>query len=436
MTPEIEQYQDGDQRDSVSSQTLAVLDHHFPSKRASKSIDFVGFIWNKKQGKPAIFFPKGMDIPVDPVDSVSGRKLLLKVLQKYGSDASPGMAKHETGDHLVYPELELLDDYSRSGLYTTHERHPSVNSRGRIDWPRTIKQMNPALNSQGIPIYLDTVNLSNRIEASTVRRIHAYLVQKSFSDFDWLLPDLKVPPGLFQGPLEMSDRMAIQLLRREIDWQFLEPRIRKLRLMISVLEAEESSAKKGEGRLIGSSRFEGVWEKMCSDYFDNQVQQYKNVATPAYIRGSGSTEEPHHLCMPRSRPRPDIVISKAKQLAVIDAKYYDYNRSPPAWRDLVKQFFYAKAFTHKYPSYSVANVLVMPDTGAAKDIRIQVLDENNSPMDEEFPPIAVHFLKLEEVMACCVKNRRNKEAWNNVWLAATAAGCTNGEARFEVSRQY
>ena len=114
-------------------------------------------------------------------------------------------------------------------------------------------------------------------------------------------------------------------------------------------------------------------------------------------------------------PRPDAVIRDGDRLAIIDAKYYDFVRTKPAWQDLVKQFFYAKAYSHDLQYSRIENVLVLPDTNGEQASHAVVTDRNNVRMDREFMPIKLVFLNVVEVMSHFVSGKESEAARRNIF---------------------
>ena len=91
---------------------------------------------------------------------------------------------------------------------------------------------------------------------------------------------------------------------------------------------------------------------MCGVYFGSQNSSVGFPAVPYYFYGSGDRNPE-----PSRQARPDILLEDQNCLAIVDSKYYDLRATKPPWSDLVKQFFYAKAFAHRSKYRSIKNAL-------------------------------------------------------------------------------
>ena len=182
---------------------------------------------------------------------------------------------------------------------------------------------------------------------------------------------------------------------------------KQLRLIEAFLSKEDVSGGFSDS-CLGITSFHAVWEQMCSSYYGDQKSQFQSPAVPAYLFGTEMRLETSNA------PRPDAVIRDGDRLAIID-KYYDFVRTKPAWQDLVKQFFYAKAYSHDLQYSRIENVLVLPDTNGEQASHAVVTDRNNVRMDREFMPIKLVFLNVVEVMSHFVSGKESEAARRNIF---------------------
>ena len=397
MNQEIEQYIDGQAREDICPIILEELDNHIPPSENAKAVNFVGFFWSEAKAISVVFWPKGMELNIATKDSAYK---LQKTLRKYGSSAMSGIEAAAEHSCISCPKMDLLDDYFQSGIYENREPRYGKNVKGKIDWARTVKLGKAHLNSLGTPIYLDTINSQNAPVVSEVTQIHRKMVRDAYRAFQWILGDQTIDDEIAKTKYHYSKNYARKLLTQELSSQYSQVKVRKLQLMLNVLDENENRGD-SSSRLIGTSKFEFVWEKMCSVYFGNESSNYIDVATPAYVKSNEIFK------VRGNRPKPDIVISSGESIAIIDAKYYDFKVSKPSWPDLVKQFFYAKAFEHGYSQRKVSNYLVMPKTQSNYE-KVVVIGKDNQPMNTEFSPIKLIFLQPIDVIDHYLRGTTNE----------------------------
>lgn len=400
--PPILTFIDGCLRDSVPKQTLSVLDEKFTSIRSSSIIDFTGIVW-ATDIQPAVFFPKCSQIPERREDQKRLIRVLIDSLRRYSASDSASRSADVSSSVLSCAELELLELYQRDGLYSNRENHVSQNIKGPIDWKRTINAMDPSLNKDGSLFYLETMKRGYQASDTQIRRIHATLVNRAIAAFD-LLVDVKPCNEVAASQRSpVSDETALRLLQREISQQFSEKKIRLIKLLIAVLE-QRLSGSRSEGSVFGTTRFEMVWEHMISSYLGDQKKNFRGLAIPAYVNGSGAIS-----ASAGNSARPDTILENDDRIAVIDAKYYDFSVSKPQWSDLVKQFFYAKTFKINFPKSRISNWFFMPGVDNNGAHQAVVINSNNHRLDDEFPPIAIQFKDPFEVMSHYADRRINHE---------------------------
>lgn len=387
----IQTFLDGSRRESVSKKICDFLDETFPNTRNTGSVDFTGIIWGSEL-PPAVFFPKGAQIPDDGDQRQELIRLLISCLRRYDSLNSKSYAAESNNDILSCPELELLERYQREGLYSNRAKYVSKTIKGTIDWKRTINAGKASINSDGSLFYLDTMKRGYRSKDTQIRKIQASLVYEAASEFRWLMEVRLCDEVMASRAKPVPAETAIQIIRTELSQQFSEEKIRLLQLLLAVLERKLAGSTLN-GSVLGTTRFEHVWEHMISTYLADQKHEFKNLATPAYVYDSGDIER--HTA---NSPRPDTILHGEERIAVIDAKYYDFAVSKPQWGDLVKQFFYAKTFEMQFGKDNVSNWFIMPGVDNDGVHEAIVIGADKTPLSEQFTPIRIRFKDPFEVM--------------------------------------
>lgn len=406
MKEDVRHYCDGVSIHDIDEDVRTAIIDRFGSRETSSGVDFVGLIWSGD--RPCIFWPKGM---MQPVNWKSDVRLLVRSLRRAARSAKKGGRKIDSSEQIeMPPEIELLEDYEQNGLFDSRERSYRSGSTGKIDWGKTIRMKTPLPRKNGSSVYIEPVVGFNSSSRGIIRELHAYAVGIADEKFSWLLSSDGQPRAReFHGmKLPVSRRVGLGLVRAELGRQFSDQKKKQLRLIEAFLAKDDVNGGFSDS-CVGITSFHTVWEQMCSSYYGDQKSHHPSPAAPAYLFGTETRMEVSNA------PRPDAVICVGSCLAIIDAKYYDFARTKPAWQDLVKQFFYAKAYSND-PKYSrIENVLVLPDTDAELASHAVVTDRHNVRMDSEFMPIKLVFLDVIEVMSHFVSGKESESARVNIF---------------------
>lgn len=123
---------------------------------------------------------------------------------------------------------------------------------------------------------------------------------------------------------------------------------------------------KGGLFFVGTSNFEEIWEKVCTDYFDNSIlftvddndimhenTNGKNLKTLFDSQNlffySFTSFAGVQSSFPFDGLKPDIIKIENKEFSIFDAKYYNFSKdSYPERGDILKQFLYQIAY---FPIY-------------------------------------------------------------------------------------
>lgn len=405
---DFEHFSDGESLASLPPSILAAIRKHVPFKANAKRVDFVGIVWNDDQ--PCIFWPKGLKN-----SSQQGKhaKLLIDVLRRAGKSRSVQSKIKGAGGQIVFPvELEILEHYLEYGLFETREARFAQSVSGKIDWGRTIKRQTPSPGANNVPIYLDPISSSQSSADHLIRQLHAHAVGVCDRKFAWLLSskDRAVAREHHNQKLIVTTSRAIAIVKKELHRQFSDVKKFQLQLLLHFFQRLHSLKPESSG-FLGTDLFEFVWEDMCGVYFGTQRAAIRYPAVPSYF-----SPDTRHQRESKNQGRPDILLANDKRLGIVDAKYYDFGLTKPPWSDLVKQFFYAKAFNHRGEYQSVTNSFAAPKTEGAVPTYASVIDpELNIPLNAEFPPIKIMYIDVLEIMEHYRENRINAE-WRNLAL--------------------
>ena len=123
-----------------------------------------------------------------PVDWKADVRLLVHTLRRASRTTNKGGRKTNTSGHIeLPPEIELLEDYEKNGLFDTKERNYRLGIAGKIDWGRTIKNTNPVQGKNGTPVYIEPIVGFSTDSLGIIKKLHAYAVGIADEKFSWLV---------------------------------------------------------------------------------------------------------------------------------------------------------------------------------------------------------------------------------------------------------
>jgi hypothetical protein len=395
---QIETFNDGVSRDKVPSKSLSFLDESVPNSSNGRTINFVGVL--TCDNEVVLFLPKGMK----PAATRMQARLLYECLSHYERTENLGWNNKSENDISIPLGIKVLEDYIKQGIYSVTSKKFSSNFGGKINWSKTIRDVRPFISKSNVPIYSPPITVRQTPISDSVVNIHKAIVAEADRQLCWLISKNGnlVAPHFAKRVLKFSKTKAIALLRNELAKQYEDEKVTQLQLMIDYLQQRALQGEQSGWRL-GTTNFQVLWEKICSVVFGDQLVKFPIPAVPAY------QAESSRILRPENAPRPDIVISDDKKIAIIDAKYYDFAKSKPSWADMVKQFFYAKAYGLKYPSKEIKNIFAVPECNDTSAKSVVVVNADNVLLENEFPPINIFYLNVDEMIKLFTKQKKAAE---------------------------
>ena len=307
-----------------------------------------------------IYFPLGYELPADDDELRRDVKNLFMVLAAFTNknDRVLHMDKFTAPQTVDFPIQAYLNVINNGSYYTETEVTYRVDSRGKTNWPRTIRTVTPMFQGKNI-IYLNTVVRDNTPNANRmITLIHKYCVYESFERIGWLYTTNS--PETAYAPADKNTMVAVLNDKKantnnDVDKMLFSS-------MIAMLEFMDNNTIDKQF-YFGTDKFEHVWEKLIdvvfgepnkSDYFPH------GLWTERYGTRKGK---------PVSALEPDTIMLYNGKYYVIDAKYYRYGDQPqfgvgvlPQSSDINKQITYGQFVKReRTPDGSeVYNAFLMP----------------------------------------------------------------------------
>lgn len=289
-------------------------------------------------------------------------KLLVRLLEKcnnlktLGNDAQ-GKITFESD--LFKTIRWLVHDYKQNGLYKKQQNIERVQSSGIINWPKTIRSVDPYVFNEE-PVLLDFVKKSRKINNDILTLIHASALEEISTKFGMIVSDFKFSyDGHLQKiPIDKKIRI-LKKYRRSVNDN-------RTKLLIHELLNFFESEKIDDVISLVTEEFHIVWELMVSHVWnhDDQLKQY--VAKSQWNAQIGS-----RFVTGINEQIPDTLIRDEKnhKLHILDSKYYDLRkvssgkkRVPLEWYSIVKQYFYEFSFAFNKSGLEMgSNYFVFPE---------------------------------------------------------------------------
>lgn len=329
-------------------------------------------------------------------------KQVLKVLEKCNSkdEVVHDMSGNGETDNfnLLGVIKNLINDYMENGLYSNNQDIIETNGQGTINWDKTINE-SFALISNNKPYYVEYfTNKTVEDDLDYFRRLHGYIL----TDASCILTSANLTELLDIEELNLSEEnidvfgdaeYILDKIYKELNIQYNTRKQMLLKTMYAYIYHKKTMMTDNSISLYGSSKFNLVWEFVCSSVFDNKLRtklsyldlpidlrsQYNRnqrlidiIEKPSWI--GYKPEGEYFEKESKDTLEPDIIsilVNKEdSQMVILDAKYYDIHfredkrlSGYPLIGDVTKQFFYAlsyKEFANQHNFKAMRNCFLMP----------------------------------------------------------------------------
>lgn len=342
------------------------------------------------------FYPKYITADDDEVKKIDFKQVLkvLKKANKANENFSYENDESEDSFNLLPLMLFLIEDYFENGVYTDIKKILEINGDGEINWDRTINGTLPLIKNDE-PYYME-LHTHRKIDDiyDYFRLLHEYIITDCFTH----LEDANLLYYFDLTPVRLSDKSEsdfgdkdyiLQRLEKELNIEFNTHKQQLLKLMHSYISNKDSFANENFFTLYGTSNYEVIWEKMCSEVFENiftiplndlkvdgrvpdlDLEKLLNDLDLKHLLNDLNLEEitlKHLIEKPNWISEegysklaektyiPDIITISNNNFIILDAKYYNLEfeknegdddpilSGQPGIESISKQYFYDLAF--------------------------------------------------------------------------------------------
>ncbi|MCA1054312.1 LlaJI family restriction endonuclease [Rossellomorea aquimaris] len=353
-------------------------------------------------------FPKYVKPSKTREDMERKAQLIINVIQKY---ASKPLVNHDQmdflSDNLLNEEVSsfalskfIIEDYLLNGFYTVSKEIIELNGDGEILWGETVDELNPTIIN-GSPYYFDVLTHNDLSDLNhLIIKVHQWVVNYCYELYkNWLgYSHIEIEPL----DLDLEDLGAVDYLvnviDRELNLTFIDHRIKLLKAIKAVL-LNTSEHKMNQIDAYGTKYFEHIWEKICSELFDNKFKLYENsLPRPSW------SSYPAGDIVEKDTFKPDVIstykLEETEYFLILDAKYYNIRfdngkvLGNPSVNDVAKQLLYEKGLQTESIGKKVRNYFLFPT------------DSNSKNTFDIFGKVTLDFISEEPVKLVYLSDER------------------------------
>ena len=320
---------------------------------------------------------------------------VIKVLEKYNSKEQIVRMFNDSSEsssfNLLAVLLFLLQDYFENNVYSNTEEIIECNGSGEILWDKTINETFTML-SDNRPYYVE-LQTRKRItnDFDYFKRLHECVLTMASRELkDAKLLDLFEMDEINLTDEELDDfgdkEYILYRIEKELNIQFNTRKQLVLKTMYAYIERRGSLFDIDCLSLFGTNSFNLVWEKICADIMDNQLDVPLGVLKlPVPLKDGYDRkkklieliEKPLWTVTGKTAKDtliPDLIsickVNNQYQFIIFDAKYYNAQlekgiapTGQPGIESVTKQYLYQLAyqkFIEEHEFASVKNCFLLP----------------------------------------------------------------------------
>lgn len=360
---------------------------------------FVGVI--TIEGRVLKCYPKYL---LDATAPKTELKQVLKVLEKYNSREQIIRMYNDTSDSSAFNMLAvmlfLLQDYFEYGSYTNTQDIIESNGTGDILWDKTINETFTLL-SNNRPYYPELLTTRHIMDDfDFFKRLHECILTRCTQELrDADLLDLFDMMGADLSDEQIEDfgdkEYVLDRIAKELNVQFNTRKQLLLKTLYAYIANSSTLDDLDCFSMFGTNSFNLVWEKVCAEVMDNQLQKPiggLNLPVPLteeYVpyRHNKLIELIDKPQWTGTKPNGDSFVKQAEltlipdlisivnsngeyQFVIFDAKYYNIQlehnkklRGQPGIESITKQYLYQLAyqpFVDAHHIKTIRNCFLMP----------------------------------------------------------------------------
>lgn len=321
---------------------------------------------------------------------------ILKVLEKYNSKEEIIRMFNDSSEsssfNLLAVLLFLIQDYYENGVYSNTQDIIENNGMGEILWDKTINETFTLL-SENRPYYIE-LQTKKRVndDFDYFKRLHESILTRASRELEKAdLLDIFDLTEIDLTDEELEDfgekEYILYRIENELNTQFNTRKQLVLKTMYAYILQSGNLNDTDCLSMFGTNSFNLVWEKVCADIMDNQLEKQLGMLKlpislqPGYDRNCrliDLIEKPYWSITGKTANDtliPDLVAIDGESFVIYDAKYYNAKLVPekapkgqPGIESVTKQYLYQLAyqkFIKDHGFKEVKNCFLMPTENTA-----------------------------------------------------------------------
>lgn len=337
---------------------------------------------------------------------------VMKVLEKYNSKEQIVRMFNDSSEsssfNLLAVLLFLLQDYFENNVYSNTEEIIECNGFGEILWDKTINETFTML-SDNRPYYVE-LQTRKRVtnDFDYFKRLHECVLTMASTELkDAKLLDLFEMDEVNLTDEELDDfgdkEYILYKIEKELNIQFNTRKQLVLKTMYAYIYRRGSLFDIDCLSLFGTNSFNLVWEKICADIMDNQLDvPLGAIKLPVPLKDGYDRkkklieliEKPLWTATGKTAKDtliPDLIsickVNNQYQFIIFDAKYYNAHlekgiapTGQPGIESVTKQYLYQLAyqkFIEEHEFASVKNCFLLPTENSEiedkGEVRMEIL---------------------------------------------------------------
>ena len=310
-----------------------------------------------------VYFPLGFELSNNDKDIRRDILKLFSILNEFKDKSEGHITKRNFNETIevnfpINAYMEIMYYYMENGYYMETDPIYKTRERGKINWPKTIKNQKPLLSHNKekniySPVYtLFTVRESTPNENKEITRINQHCVYESFKRLGWIFTSFMPPKP--EGKFNKHQFLIVLNDKLHKTNNDMKKRLFKSMIeMISFMDEETDKQFR-----FGTEKFENVFEKLIDKIFCNTDKEDFYPRTEWNLQEGGNYPIPYPL-------QPDSIMIHKNKVYIIDAKYYKYGvthhkEDLPKNSDVNKQISYGDYINSKHDYDSIYNAFLMP----------------------------------------------------------------------------
>ena len=390
-------------------------------------------------------YPKYLLSDTEPKNEL---KQILKVLEKYNSKEQIIHMYNDSSDsnsfNILVVMLFLLQDYFDYGSYSNTQDIIEINGSGDILWDKSINEAFTLIDNNR-PYYPELFTFRHiNDDYDFFKHLHECILSrcsKELGEADLL--DLLDVVGVDLSDEELDDfgerDYILQRISKELNIQFNTRKQLLLKTIYAYVASSNTLNDLDCFSIFGTSNFNLVWEEVCADVMDNQLQKklsalklpvplssvYESFKHKKLIElidkplWSGvSANDGHFEKEAKDTLIPDLISIVSddvkSQFVIFDAKYYNIQlekgkplRGQPGIESVTKQYLYQLAYQDFIKSHNfsyIHNCFLLPTE--QKNVVIAGTVSLSMLQQLELQDIKVRLLPAHEMFTYYLKNKK------------------------------